>query len=56
MIIGNHVLKKIDDKIIINQKPTYSLELLIIFLISFSGTVIFTTGVIIPNECLMISK
>ena len=40
----------------ISQKPTYNLELLIIFFISFSGTVIFTTGVIIPNECLIISK
>ena len=49
-------IKKIEDKIIINQKPTYSLELFMIFLISFSGTVIFTTGVIIPNECFIISK
>ena len=54
--LGMESRDKTDDKITSNQKPRYSLELLIIFFISFSGTVTFTTGVIIPNECLIISK
>ena len=55
-MIGNHDCNKTEDKMISSQKPTYNLELFTIFFISFSGTVIFTTGVIIPIECFIISK
>ena len=55
-MIGSHDCNKTEHKITSNQKLKYNLELLIIFFISFSGTVTFTTGVIIPNECLIISK
>ena len=57
--IGNFYInlkKEREKEIIINQNKTCKRELIIKFFISFSGTVIFTTFEIIPNECFIISK